>query len=103
MPWHWLDPARRDGRDERGAVRARRAPFFQLDRPPPGRAFFFSAHSLNVFSFRFGPPAVSWTMSLRALLFRGGAMRLHVHLRLANRSIDVPAARARGWELEDMT
>ena len=65
----------------------------------PAGTFFFSAHSLNVFPFRLARPRVSWRRPLRALRFRGGALRRYVRLRLANRAVDVDAARARGWEL----
>ncbi len=65
----------------------------------PDGVFFFSAHSLNVFPFSLARPEVSWTKPLRALRFHGGALKRFVRLRLANRTIDVAAARARGWEL----
>jgi SAM-dependent methyltransferase len=64
-----------------------------------GGTFLFSAHSLNVFPFRWERPQVSWRNPAKALRFHGGAIRRALRLRYANRSIDVAAARARGWEV----
>ena len=61
--------------------------------------FFFSSHSLNVFPFRYVTPDVGWRTPVRALRFRRGALSRYLKLRLANRHIDVAAARARGWQL----
>jgi SAM-dependent methyltransferase len=64
-----------------------------------GGVFFFSSHSLNVFPFRYATPDVGWKNPVRALRFRRGALSRHLRLKIANRNVDVAAARARGWEL----
>ena len=64
-----------------------------------GGTFFFSAHSLNAFPFALRWPDVPWSNPIKALRFRRGALSRWLRLRSANRSVDVAAARARGWEL----